>query len=96
MELRKNGAYYRVSPWSLMWDNEYYYLVAYDPEEKMIKHYRVDKMLHLSIIDKPIFVTGQDDAAKAEWFPLSNLPHLAFDHYDIIQDAIRVYKVIMK
>ncbi len=53
MELRKNGAYYRVSPWSLMWDNEYYYLVAYDPEEKMIKHYRVDKMLHLSIIDKP-------------------------------------------
>ena len=36
-----------------MWDNEYYYLVAYDPEEKMIKHYRVDKMLHLSIIDKP-------------------------------------------
>lgn len=53
MELRKNGAYYRVSPWSLMWDNEYYYLVAYDSEEKMIKHYRVDKMLHLSIIDKP-------------------------------------------
>ena len=53
MELRKSGAYYRVSPWSLMWDNEYYYLVAYDPEEKMIKHYRVDKMLHLSVIDKP-------------------------------------------
>ena len=51
MELRKNGAYYRVSPWSLMWDNEYYYLVAYDPEERMIKHYRVDKMLYLSIID---------------------------------------------
>lgn len=57
---------------------------------------RTVTVAYLSIIDKPIFVTGQDDAAKAEWFPLSNLPHLAFDHYDIIQDAIRVYKEIMK
>ena len=38
-----------------------------------------------------IVVTGQDDAAKAEWWPLSNLPHLAFDHYDIMQDAITAY-----
>lgn len=26
--------------------------------------------------------------AKAEWFPLSALPQLAFDHEDIMQDAI--------
>lgn len=38
-------------------------------------------------------VTGQDDAAKAEWWPLSDLPHLAFDHYDIMQDAIRTYNL---
>jgi len=44
----------------------------------------------------PVAVTGQDDAAKAEWWPLSDLPHLAFDHYDIMQDAIRVYNDIMK
>ena len=37
-------------------------------------------------------VIGQDDAAKAEWWLLSDLPHLAFDHYDIMQDAIRKYK----
>ena len=24
--------------------------------------------------------------------PLSDLPHLAFDHYDIMQDAIALYK----
>ncbi|MBR4414928.1 MAG: hypothetical protein IKS59_06445 [Aeriscardovia sp.] len=41
-------------------------------------------------------VTGQDDAAKAEWWPLSDLPHLAFDHYDIMQDAIQKYKEIVK
>jgi 8-oxo-dGTP diphosphatase len=46
----------------------------------------------LAIIDAPVEVAGQDDAAKAEWFPLSDLPHLAFDHYDIMQDAIALYK----
>ena len=35
---------------------------------------------------------GQDDAAKAEWWLLSDLPHLAFDHYDIMQDAVLLYK----
>jgi 8-oxo-dGTP diphosphatase len=49
---------------------------------------------------------GQDDAAKAEWWPLSDFldkpsgiaerPHLAFDHYDIIQDAIRKCNEIVK
>ncbi len=27
MELRKNGMWYQVSPWGLMWDDENYYLV---------------------------------------------------------------------
>ena len=45
--------------------------------------------------DEPIAVTGQDDAAKAEWWPLSDLPHLAFDHYDIMQDAIQLYHQIV-
>lgn len=52
MTLRKNGAFYQVSPWALMWDDENYYLVAYDDQEKKIKHYRVDKMLHVSVIEK--------------------------------------------
>ena len=46
---------------------------------------------YLAVINEPIAVTGQDDAAKAEWWPLPDLPHLAFDHYDIMQDAIRLY-----
>ena len=47
MELRHDGALYEVSPWSLTWDDENYYLVAYDSTKGMIKHYRVDKMLHI-------------------------------------------------
>lgn len=51
MELRHNGEYYRVSPWALSWDDENYYLVAYDDTEKIIKHFRVDKMLHIDITE---------------------------------------------
>lgn len=46
--LRKNGAYYQVSPWLLTWDDENYYLVAYDSKTDQMKHYRVDKMLHIA------------------------------------------------
>ena len=38
-----------VSPWALIWDDEYYYMVAYDDWEHKIKHYRVDKMMCISI-----------------------------------------------
>lgn len=52
MELRHDGAWYHISPWGLSWNDENYYLVGYDSETKKIKHYRVDKMLHLEISDE--------------------------------------------
>ena len=52
MELRHNGAYYHISPWGLSWDNENYYLVGYDSDADKIKHYRVDKMLHIQMSDE--------------------------------------------
>ena len=44
-ELRHGGEWYRISPWCLLWDDENYYLVAYDANDRKIKHYRVDKIL---------------------------------------------------
>ena len=41
---RRDGKAYRVSPWALTWQDENYYLIAYDDEEEKIKHFRVDKM----------------------------------------------------
>ena len=52
---------------------------------------RTITVAYLAIIDKTVQVTGQDDAAKAEWFPLSALPELAFDHAEIMRDAVKVY-----
>ena len=50
MELRHNGAWYHICPWGLSWDDENYYLVGYDSETEQIKHYRVDKMLHIEML----------------------------------------------
>lgn len=47
MELRHDGKFYHISPWGLSWDDENYYMIGYDAEAQMIKHYRVDKMLHI-------------------------------------------------
>lgn len=44
MKPRRKGQWYQVSPWALCWDNENYYLVAFDADANKIKHYRVDKM----------------------------------------------------
>lgn len=52
---------------------------------------RTITVAYLAIIDSTENVIGQDDAAKAEWFPITELPHLAFDHYDIMMDAITAY-----
>ncbi|MFR8010616.1 MAG: helix-turn-helix transcriptional regulator [Clostridia bacterium] len=41
---RHNGERYRVSPCTLMWNDEKYYLIAYDAQQEAIKHFRVDKM----------------------------------------------------
>lgn len=48
---------------------------------------RTVTVAYLVRVDVPIEVKGMDDAAKAEWWPLSALPQLAFDHDEIMRDA---------
>ncbi len=52
MVLRKNGHKNDISPWSLAWNDENYYLVAFDGNSGIIKHYRVDKMRKIEILDE--------------------------------------------
>lgn len=52
---------------------------------------RTITVAYLAIIDTPQNVIGKDDAAKAEWFPITDLPTLAFDHEEIIKDAFAAY-----
>ena len=46
---RHNGDWFVVSPWALTWDDENYYMVAFDDLDSKIKHYRVDKMMQISV-----------------------------------------------
>lgn len=48
LQPRREGREYRVSPWALTWQDENYYLIAYDDEEEKIKHFRVDKMSRIT------------------------------------------------
>ena len=55
-----------------------------DPRERIIT------VAYYTILDKPAGVSGLDDAAQAKWFSLTELPDLAFDHKEILQEAERV------
>jgi len=50
-ELRRNGEFYEVSPWALLWEDENYYLIGYDSAHKEMRHYRVDKMVKISFLE---------------------------------------------
>ncbi len=50
IKLRHDGAFYEVSPWLLLWDDENYYLIAYDGRSSEIRHYRVDKMVRIGLL----------------------------------------------
>jgi 8-oxo-dGTP diphosphatase len=52
---------------------------------------RVITVAYFAIIpsDRPLRESGGSDATQASWFPIDELPELAFDHTEIIQYAIR-------
>ena len=74
--------------------NEVHQIGAYSKVDRDPRG-RTVTVAYLAIIDKPMDVKGQDDAAKAQRFPLSALPELAFDHDEIMHDAIKKYKEIV-
>lgn len=49
---RNGGALYTVSPFALTVSEENYYLVAYHHEKQGIRHFRVDKMTDLTILEE--------------------------------------------
>lgn len=52
-KFRRGGATYTASPFHLIWDDENYYLIAFDGDKKEKRHFRVDKMARLRVTDTP-------------------------------------------
>ena len=61
---RRNGGWYELSPYALMWDDENYYMLAWDEVEGRMKHFRVDKMAEISALDTPR--SGKDAFASVD------------------------------
>ena len=57
-ELRHDGKIYSVSPWGVCWNDEWYYLIAFDDGSQEIRHYRVDKMKEITLAEEKR--TGRD------------------------------------
>ena len=52
LRLKRDGAIYTTSPWSLTWNGENYYLVSADVKGSTIRHYRVDKMQNIKLLNE--------------------------------------------
>lgn len=57
---RRGGERYQVSPIVLIWEDENYYLRAYDHQRNQARSYRVDKMQQIQVEDLPAQIPPQD------------------------------------
>jgi len=55
-----DGNFRTVSPYALCWDDENYYLVAYNPVRGKIVHFRVDRMERVELLDEPSMPMPKD------------------------------------
>lgn len=76
---------YVASPWSLCWDDENYYLIAYDSSSNSIKHYRVDKMDKIRLLDEP-----RDGGKTFEKFDLAGYSKGVFSMFGGTKTNVRL------
>ena len=85
--LRRNGKRYCVSPFALVWDDEFYYLIAYDAADACIKHYRVDKMNAIRIGDAKRSGGEVFDALDMSKYTSRNFSMFAGEEADVVLDC---------
>ncbi len=73
---RRGGKPYQASPWALTCKDEYYYLIAHDSEEDKIKHFRVDKMAKIRVLEQK-----REGAALFERFDIADYANKTFGMY---------------
>ncbi|WP_010648473.1 helix-turn-helix transcriptional regulator [Oceanobacillus massiliensis] len=51
-EFNRNGDYYKVEPYALIWQNDYYYLIGRFQQNGEMRHYRLDRIRNIKISDQ--------------------------------------------
>ncbi len=51
-DFRRDGEFYFVEPYALIWQNDLYYLIGKFQETKEIRHYRLDRIREISLLDE--------------------------------------------
>lgn len=62
-------------------------LKTYDAINRDPRH-RTISVVHYTVLEDDQQIKAGDDAKKAAWFSIENLPELAFDHAEIIQEFV--------
>lgn len=57
--LRRDGEVYEVHPHALIWDQDRYYLIAYSLKDDEVRHYRVDRMRNVEVLEETFVKDGQ-------------------------------------
>lgn len=83
--LKKGGEPYQVSPWALTWDDENYYLIGYDVDAGILKHFRVDKMLDIETWGEPR--VGKEEFGR---FDLAHYTKKTFGMFGGEEETLRI------
>lgn len=73
---RKQGAFYTVSPYNLIYSDDNYYLLAYDAEQEDFRPFRVDRMANCGLTDLP-----RDGEEALKGLNLENYQRYTFNMY---------------
>ncbi len=76
---------YELSPYALTWEDENYYLIAFDTKENKIKHFRVDKMENINLT-----AFSREGKESFESFDLANYSNSIFGMYGGEKKSVKI------
>jgi 8-oxo-dGTP diphosphatase len=64
---------------------------TFDAINRDPRHRTISVVFSTELPEK-VNVSGGDDAVNAKWFPVNNLPEMAFDHLEILEEFFKSVK----
>src|SRR5699024_11660561 len=50
----RDGAYYHVEPYALIWQNDFYYLIGHFQKTNEMRHYRLDRIRNIKVSEESL------------------------------------------